>query len=87
MKIIFGSETDYFWNLRALLLSSISLSWVVCHVADLFCDFVQEFECDVSVEGGVDVGGQERQEFSFTLYDFDGHGKITKDVSTRSSTR
>lgn len=25
--------------------------------------------------------GQERQEFSFTLYDFDGHGKITKDVS------
>lgn len=39
----------------------------------------EEFECDVSVEGGVDVGGQERQEFSFTLYDFDGHGKITKD--------
>nr|CAD7576217.1 unnamed protein product [Timema californicum] len=38
-----------------------------------------EFECDVSVEGGVDPGGQERQEFSFTLYDFDGHGKITKD--------
>jgi hypothetical protein len=33
------------------------------------------------VEGGVDLGGQERQEFSFTLYDFDGHGKITKDVS------
>ncbi|XP_049964577.1 uncharacterized protein LOC126485015 [Schistocerca serialis cubense] len=39
----------------------------------------EEFECDVSVEGGVDAGGQERQEFSFTLYDFDGHGKITKD--------
>jgi hypothetical protein len=33
------------------------------------------------VEGGIDLGGQERQEFSFTLYDFDGHGKITKDVS------
>lgn len=33
------------------------------------------------MEGGVDLGGQERQEFSFTLYDFDGHGKITKDVS------
>ena len=43
--------------------------------------FFQEFECDLSVEGGVDIGGQERQEFSFTLYDFDGHGKITKDVS------
>jgi naked cuticle len=42
---------------------------------------MQEFECDLSVEGGVDLGGQERQEFSFTLYDFDGHGKITKDVS------
>jgi hypothetical protein len=35
----------------------------------------------LSLEGGVDLGGQERQEFSFTLYDFDGHGKITKDVS------
>ncbi|XP_018906967.1 uncharacterized protein nkd isoform X2 [Bemisia tabaci] len=34
----------------------------------------EEFECDLSVEGGVNG-----QEFSFTLYDFDGHGKITKD--------
>ncbi|XP_034237543.1 protein naked cuticle [Thrips palmi] len=42
----------------------------------------EEFECDVSVEGGVDEAGQERQEFSFTLYDFDGHGKITKDDIT-----
>lgn len=33
------------------------------------------------MEGGVYRDGQERQEFSFTLYDFDGHGKITKDVS------
>jgi hypothetical protein len=24
-----------------------------------------------------------RQEFSFTLYDLDGHGKITKEVSLR----
>lgn len=24
--------------------------------------------------------GEERKEFSFTFYDFDGHGKITKDV-------
>lgn len=24
-------------------------------------------------------GDRKRQEFSFTLYDFDGHGKITKD--------
>jgi len=36
--------------------------------------FLQEFECDVSV-----AEGDRRQEFSFTLYDFDGHGKITKD--------
>lgn len=28
-----------------------------------------------------DPSGQQKQEFSFTLYDFDGHGKITKDVS------
>lgn len=26
--------------------------------------------------------GEEKQEFSFTLYDFNGHGKVTKDVST-----
>ena len=42
---------------------------------------LERFSCDVSVEGGVDKKGQERQEFSFTLYDFDGYGKITKDVS------
>lgn len=42
---------------------------------------LQEFSCDVSMEGGIYRDGQERQEFSFTLYDFDGHGKITKDVS------
>ncbi|XP_029035394.1 protein naked cuticle [Osmia bicornis bicornis] len=35
----------------------------------------EEFECDVSVA----EGDRKRQEFSFTLYDFDGHGKITKD--------
>ncbi|XP_034951920.1 protein naked cuticle homolog [Chelonus insularis] len=35
----------------------------------------EEFECDVSVA----EGNRRRQEFSFTLYDFDGHGKITKD--------
>ncbi|XP_054278304.1 protein naked cuticle homolog 2 isoform X2 [Macrosteles quadrilineatus] len=35
------------------------------------------FECDVSLEGAGDPS--DRQEFSFTLYDFDGHGKITKD--------
>ncbi|XP_008200263.1 uncharacterized protein nkd [Tribolium castaneum] len=40
----------------------------------------EEFSCDVSVEGGEkSKSGQERQEFSFTLYDFDGYGKITKD--------
>lgn len=36
---------------------------------------MQGFECDVSVA----EGDRRRQEFSFTLYDFDGHGKITKD--------
>ncbi|XP_074112462.1 NKD inhibitor of WNT signaling pathway naked cuticle [Cotesia typhae] len=35
----------------------------------------EEFECDVSVA----EDNRRRQEFSFTLYDFDGHGKITKD--------
>ena len=36
----------------------------------------------MSMEDGESKPGQERQEFSFTLYDFDGHGKITKDVSS-----
>lgn len=40
---------------------------------------IQEFICDVSVEGG----GKSSQplQFSFTFYDLEGHhGKITKDV-------
>ncbi len=36
---------------------------------------LQEFEC------GVSVAGSDRQEWSFTLYDFDGRGNITKEVS------
>ncbi|XP_068246124.1 LOW QUALITY PROTEIN: protein naked cuticle homolog 1 [Palaemon carinicauda] len=38
--------------------------------------YVEEVSCDVSVAAG---GEADRQEFSFTLYDFDGHGKVTKD--------
>ncbi|XP_013407066.1 protein naked cuticle homolog 1 isoform X2 [Lingula anatina] len=34
---------------------------------------VEEFECGVSVEG------TDKEEWSFTLYDFDGKGKITKE--------
>ncbi|XP_071523609.1 uncharacterized protein nkd [Panulirus ornatus] len=37
--------------------------------------YVEEVSCDVSVA----AGEADRQEFSFTLYDFDGHGKVTKD--------
>lgn len=47
----------------------------------IFSVSLQGFECDVSVEGRGEPGSKDRQEFSFTLYDFDGHGKITKDVS------
>ena len=36
----------------------------------------QEFECGVHFGGGENS----KQEWSFTLYDFDGHGKITKEV-------
>ncbi|XP_065338387.1 protein naked cuticle homolog [Cloeon dipterum] len=46
----------------------------------------EEFECDVAVQehddGGVAQSGEKCrrcEEFSFTLYDLDGHGKITKD--------
>ncbi|KAK5639284.1 hypothetical protein RI129_011776 [Pyrocoelia pectoralis] len=40
---------------------------------------LQEFSCNVSLEDLSRQNLQDRQEFSFTLYDFDGHGKITKD--------
>jgi Ca2+-binding EF-hand superfamily protein len=38
--------------------------------------YFQEFECGVHFGGGENS----KQEWSFTLYDFDGHGKITKEV-------
>uniref|UniRef100_A0A182W8Z0 Protein naked cuticle homolog n=1 Tax=Anopheles minimus TaxID=112268 RepID=A0A182W8Z0_9DIPT len=38
--------------------------------------FIQEFTCDVSLEDGKKP---QPLQFSFTLYDLDGHGKITKD--------
>ncbi|KAK3086743.1 hypothetical protein FSP39_022726 [Pinctada imbricata] len=36
---------------------------------------IEEFECGVQFEGSE----KNKQEWSFTLYDFDGHGKITKE--------
>ncbi|KAF5291903.1 hypothetical protein FQR65_LT11387 [Abscondita terminalis] len=42
---------------------------------------LQEFSCNVSLEDAPSQVLKDRQEFLFTLYDFDGHGKITKDVS------
>ena len=44
-------------------------------ILSLIFVYSQEFEC------GVSVAGSDRQEWSFTLYDFDGRGNITKDVS------
>ena len=38
--------------------------------------FLQEFECGVQFEGTENS----KQEWSFTLYDFDGHGRITKEA-------
>lgn len=39
-----------------------------------FCFFFQDVECDVSLED------DNRQEWIFTLYDFDNSGKVTKEV-------
>jgi hypothetical protein len=39
--------------------------------------YFQEFECGVQFEGLE----KNKQEWSFTLYDFDGHGKITREVN------
>lgn len=38
------------------------------------CLSVQELQCDVSVEE------DSRQEWTFTLYDFDNNGKVTREV-------
>lgn len=38
------------------------------------CLYAQDLECDVSVED------DNRQEWIFTLYDFDNSGKVTKEV-------
>ena len=44
-------------------------------LACLLCVHIQELQCDVSVEE------DSRQEWTFTLYDFDNNGKVTREVS------
>lgn len=65
------------YSIRHLLYLIITLpSYLTSKCQLTLCSLsIQEFECDVSVA----EGDRRRQEFSFTLYDFDGHGKITKD--------
>lgn len=48
--------------------------WLTCH-AHVLPVCVQELQCDVSVEE------DSRQEWTFTLYDFDNNGKVTREVS------
>lgn len=43
--------------------------------ARLLSVYIQELQCDVSVEE------DSRQEWTFTLYDFDNNGKVTREVS------
>lgn len=45
------------------------------------CLSVQELQCDVSVEE------DSRQEWTFTLYDFDNNGKVTREVGVLAATR
>lgn len=47
-----------------------------CDITDYqyTCLYAQDLECDVSVED------DNRQEWIFTLYDFDNSGKVTKEV-------
>lgn len=54
-----------------------ALRLVVRVVGDQPCPSVgvQELQCDVSVEE------DSRQEWTFTLYDFDNNGKVTREVS------
>ncbi|XP_073994006.1 uncharacterized protein isoform X3 [Rhodnius prolixus] len=40
---------------------------------------LQGLQCGISVNESCATSHRDRQEFSFTLYDFDGRGKITKD--------
>ena len=50
---------------------------VTGHVC-LLSVYIQELQCDVSVEE------DSRQEWTFTLYDFDNNGKVTREVSEPS---
>lgn len=50
-------------------------SYRVTSHAHLLSVRVQELQCDVSVEE------DSRQEWTFTLYDFDNNGKVTREVS------
>lgn len=42
--------------------------------------FFQELTCDVELQHP-EPSKQQPLQFSFTLYDLDGHGRMTKDVS------
>lgn len=44
----------------------------------IFC--FQELTCDVELQHP-EPSKQQPLQFSFTLYDLDGHGRMTKDVS------
>ena len=57
-------------------LHSTEFCFIMFAVFHDFFFFFQEFECGVHFGGGENS----KQEWSFTLYDFDGHGKITKEV-------
>lgn len=46
----------------------------------MLCLSIQELQCDVSVEE------DSRQEWTFTLYDFDNNGKVTREVRARLAT-
>ena len=52
------------------VISPIHNNWITSLV------FFQEFECGVQFESTE----KNKQEWSFTLYDFDGQGKVTKEV-------
>lgn len=57
------------------LASRCSSRWVTARRVLSVCLSVQELQCDVSVEE------DSRQEWTFTLYDFDNNGKVTREVS------
>lgn len=77
--VLCGSTVTWLIIGENIHIDSFHLISFMCFKCDIIdfqytCLYAQDLECDVSVED------DNRQEWIFTLYDFDNSGKVTKEV-------